>query len=218
METAGGIQIGVTETSLFSIITLLIFACFSNTNESCSYVVFELTKLGMEVKIGDLIALSTFVLSVQYNLGNFKEGISGSKDLGHALACFLPFFQIPFILYLASVFSNFWKDYVVLFLFGVGMLITHMTGSLNLASTAGFKYYPHFWDPYVFLIVLAIDYGELLEKNMVALMYVSMVLIRIILYIVFMRSVAHQICDNLDIPFLTVKQGWKSKRTGKMYD
>jgi len=71
------------------------------------------------------------------------------------------------------------------------MLITHMTGSLNLASTAGYKYNPHFWDPYVFLIVLAIDYYEMFENNVVAGLYISMIVIRIILYIAFMRSVAN---------------------------
>ena len=92
VETAGGIQIGVTETSLFSIITLLIFAFLPNQNESASFIVFEQSKWGIDVKIGDLIAFSTFFLSVQYNLGNFKEGVAGSKDTGPALACFLPFF------------------------------------------------------------------------------------------------------------------------------
>ena len=183
----------------------MIFAFLPTQNESCSYVVFEQSKWGVEIQLGDLIAFSTFVLSVQYNLGNFKEGVASSKELGHTLACFLPFFQIPFILYLASVFSNFWEDYVVLFLFGVGMLITNMTGSLNLASTAGFKFNPHYWDPYVFLVVLAVDYNQVFDKSVVAGLYISMVAIRIALYLSFMRSVADQICENLDIPFLTVK-------------
>ena len=85
------------------------------------------------------------------------------------------------------------------------MLITNMTGSLNLASTAGFKFNPHYWDPYVFLVVLAVDYNQVFDKSVVAGFYISMVAIRIALYLSFMRSVADQICDNLDIPFLTVK-------------
>ena len=93
----------------------------------------------------------------------------------------------------------------MLFLFGVGMLITNMTGSLNLSSTAGFKFNPHYWDPYVFLVVLAIDYNQVFDEYIVAGMYISMVAVRIILYLTFMRSVAHQICEHLDIPFLTVK-------------
>ena len=122
------------------------------------------------------------------------------------------------MLYLASVFSQFWEEYVILFLFGVGMLITSMTGSLNLASTAGFKYNPHYWDPYVFLVVLAIDYNQAVDKSIIAWMYISLVAIRIVLYLIFMRSMAYQICDHLDIPFLTVKQGYRSKKTGKVYD
>lgn len=93
------------------------------------------------------------------------------------------------MLYLASILSNFWQDYSIFFLFGVGMLITHMTGNFNLASTADFKYSPHFYDPYVFTVVLIIDHLELLPLNIVAMIYVSMVVMRIILYLVFMDSV-----------------------------
>lgn len=65
VEAAGGIQVGVTETCLFSIITQLIFAVLPNTNEVCATVAIDLTKsLGFNVTVGDLVALSTFVLSV----------------------------------------------------------------------------------------------------------------------------------------------------------
>jgi hypothetical protein len=122
------------------------------------------------------------------------------------------------MLYLASILSNFWNDYAILFLFGVGMLITNMTGNLNLASTAEIKFNPHFYDPYVFVIVLIIDHLELLPLNIVAMIYILMVVVRIILYLVFMDSVVTQLCDYMDLPFLTVKQGYRSVRTGKVYD
>lgn len=59
----------------------------------------------LTVRQGDAICFSTFILSVQYNLGNFYAGYQGAKDKTHALACTIPFFTAVFILYFASRFS-----------------------------------------------------------------------------------------------------------------
>ena len=85
---------------------------------------------------GEVIALSTFIMSVQYNVGNFWIGFQAAENKVHALFCMLPFFQVCGILTLASQYSQFWYSHNAFFIFGVGMLITSMTGNLNLKSCA----------------------------------------------------------------------------------
>jgi hypothetical protein len=93
VETAGGIQIGATETCMIMYGCQWVFTCLPNTNTSAAITVLDLSKsVGIEVTIGDLIAFSTFVLSVQYNLGNFYEGVKESSDKFHTISCTLPFF------------------------------------------------------------------------------------------------------------------------------
>ena len=74
--------------------------------------------------------------------------------------CILPFFTVPGILFLASKYSQFWEEYPSLFLFGVGMMITHITGSFNLASSAGMEFNPLSLDPILFSAVLYLDYNR----------------------------------------------------------
>ena len=126
--------------------------------------------------VGDAVAFSTFLLSAQYNLQNFYLGFSASKEKLHALLCFLPYFQIPSILYLASEYSQFWKEYVACFMFGVGMLITNMTGNLNLKSSAKVKYNPIYLDPFIFVAILYMDYNRLMEPKVLAVAYVLLVI------------------------------------------
>ena len=89
-----------------------VFAFLPKTNESTAKVLnfkdigFE---LDFEFTIGSVIAFSTFILSLQYNIGNFYVGFTGAKDKFYALCCILPFFYIPGMFYLASIYSQFWN-------------------------------------------------------------------------------------------------------------
>jgi hypothetical protein len=65
--------------------------------------------LDFEFTIGAAIAFSTFILSVQYNLGNFYFGYKSAEDKFYALYCILPFIYVPAIVYLASLYSQFWS-------------------------------------------------------------------------------------------------------------
>ena len=58
--------------------------------------------------VGDLVAANTFILSVQYNFGNFKAGFNGCENKLHAVSCMLPFFYVWAIMLLASNYSQFW--------------------------------------------------------------------------------------------------------------
>ena len=111
----------------------------------------------------DAIAFATAILSVNYNIGNFVEGYKGAKDKVHALACTLPFFTVLLILYMSSLYSQFWNDYVVCFIWGVGMLMTNMTGNLNLKSCVLVKYNPIYIDPFIFAGLLYLDANRLIE-------------------------------------------------------
>ena len=124
---------------------------------------------------GDLIAASTVLLSLQYNFSNFYKGYLDASDKVHALVCMIPYFQINFMLFLASQYSQFWKEYPVWFVFGAGMLITNMTGNLNLRSCAKMRYNPFYIDTIIFAVILYLDYNRVFERNIIAGLYVYMV-------------------------------------------
>ena len=96
-----------------------------------------------------------------------------------------------------------------MFLLGVGMMITNITGSFNLCSSAGSKFSPYFLDPIAFLAILYCDYNMLASREILGMAYCSLIVGRSILYIQFMEGVVNQICEHMDIPFIHVKQGYK---------
>ena len=77
----------------------------------------------------------------------------------------LPFLTVPGMVYMASEYSQFWEEYPSIFLLGVGMMITHITGGFNLASSAGMRFDPFFLDPVLFLGVLYCDYNQALPRS-----------------------------------------------------
>lgn len=120
----------------------------------------------------------------------------------------LPFWQIYACLFLAAFYSQFWDEYCALFLLGFGNWMTHVTGYLNLMSSAKSQYNPIFVDPFVFGGLLYADSNRLLPRDVLAKAYLSMIAVRFLLYILFMRKMIVQICDYCDIPFLRVKQDY----------
>lgn len=117
----------------------------------------------------------------------------------------LPFWQIYICLFLAGCYSQFWEEYCALFLLGFGNWLTNVTGYLNLMSSAKSTYNPIFVDPFVFGGLLYADCNRLLPRDVLAKAYLSMIAIRFLLYVLFMRKMIVQICDYCDIPFLRVK-------------
>ena len=79
------------------------------------------------------------------------------------------------MLVVSSMYSQFWKEYTVWFIFGAGMLLTNMTGNLNLRACTSTKYNPIYLDPIMFVFILYADYNKLFESNVIAAMYVYMV-------------------------------------------
>ena len=182
---------GATEACLIMYGNQFVFAFLPNTNESTAKVL-NLKEIGLpidfEFTIGSVIAFSTFILSLQYNIGNFYVGFTGAKDKFYALCCILPFIYIPGMFYLASIYSQFWSEYPSMFLLGVGILITNVTGTFNLASSAKYKFNPFFIDVLAFLTILYMDYNRKASEQTLITAYIAIIVIRLCLYIAFMAN------------------------------
>lgn len=95
-ETAGGLQIGATE-CLFIMMFFQFIFCFSPaTNVWATDKIDIQGSTGIELPFSlqwnQLICISTFYLSLQYNCINLYTGLMASKDKVYALMCMFPFF------------------------------------------------------------------------------------------------------------------------------
>lgn len=192
-----------------------LFALLPKTNESASNSLNfkEIGLFDFEFTIGSLIAFSTFVLSIQYNIGNFYVGFINSANKCYAFCCMLPFIYIQGMIYLASIYSQFWSEYPSMFLFGVGILITNVTGSFNLASSAKYKFNPFFVDVLIFFVILYLDYSKKVKQQQLIAAYFTLIIARFIMYIGFMANMIKQVCNYMNIPFIRVKQDFKKTET-----
>ena len=68
------------------------------------------------------------------------------------------------------------------------------------------KYSPYYGDPIAFFAVLYFDHYELASKELICAAYASLLVVRVTMYIWFMKDMISQICDHLNIPFITVKK------------
>jgi hypothetical protein len=96
-----------------------------------------------------------------------------------------------------------------MFLFGAGILITNVTGSFNLASSAKYKFNPFFVDVLVFLGLLYLDYSHQMTRFNLITAYMTLIAVRFILYLWFMACMISQICAYMNLPFVRVKQDFK---------
>lgn len=75
-----------------------------------------------------------------------------------------------------------------MFLFGVGILITNITGTFNLASSAKYKFSPFFIDVLLFLTILYLDFKRSVSERSLIAAYLAMIVIRFGLYLAFMAN------------------------------
>ena len=209
VETVGGLQIGATECCVIMYGVQWGLAMLTNTNEVAGHWL-DLEKdfglpISLQFTVGDIIALGTFILSLQYNIGNFYYGLSNAEDKMYAVMCILPFIYCNAMIIGAWMFSQFWEQYAILFIMGVGMLITNVTGNFNLKSSAKMRLFPVYLDPLVFAGVLFCDYNRLIDKEYLMAAYVNLLINRTCQYMLFMKGMITQICEYMDLPFLTVK-------------
>lgn len=211
---------GATEQLLIMYGLQLFFAIYPMTNEYVDQPIDFKGRFGFDLPFSitgtHLLAVgASFVPAIQYNGANMWIGFNASKDKLYAILCALPFFQLYVCLFLASQYSQFWTEYCALFLFGFGNWLTHVTGYLNLMSSSKSKFNPLFADPFVFCVILYADHLRLVPAYQLAFAYIFMIILRMTLYILFMRSMIVQICDYCKIPFIRVKQDLKPREDDK---
>ena len=156
--------------------------------------------------IGMLIMYFAAISGYHYNLTNLVVGFYNAENKMYALGCMFPYAQFFLTMYLSS-YSRFFLTNPYAFLCMNGLYLTYVTGNFNLNSTAEMKFDYIFAEPIIFFIALYIDYivPNSEEGNQVVLLfYIIFVAQTFIKYILFMRSVVNQVCDHLDIPFITV--------------
>jgi len=91
---------------------------------------------------------------------------------------------------LSYKYSQFWASYNALFLFGFGNLMTHITGTMNLMSSAKARFNPIFIDPFIFVGILFLDHNRMLDSKFIAAAYILLVANRTCQYIAFLKSMA----------------------------
>lgn len=128
------------------------------------------TIFGYGVTIGDIIILFAFSTGVHYNLTNFYEGMKASPNKGQAALRLIPYIQFFCMVYLSS-FSQFWTKYTLMFVLINGVFMTYVTGIFNLNSTAGMTFNWHFWEPYVYAIIIAMDVLEIVPFVVLSISY-----------------------------------------------
>jgi len=70
-------------------------------------------------------------------------------------------------------------------------------------------------DPFVFVGILFVDHNRMIDPKFIAAAYILLVVNRTFQYVSFLKSMADQICDYCELPFLVVKQGWTPPKKAK---
>lgn len=91
--------------------------------------------------------------------------------------------------YAVAKYSTLWDEYTLWFIFYIGVLITSMTGNLNVKGGASMKFNPIYADPILFAIILYLDCNQMFEKNVIKGFYIWLCVQRLVLYFLFLRSV-----------------------------
>lgn len=117
--------------------------------------------------IGGLTVYATGLLSFNYTANMFKTGYDASPDKKLALLCMLPYFQLNIMTFCAHRYSQFWEEYALWFIVYIGLLITNITGNMNLKSCANKAYNPIYADPFLFAVILYLDANSLLDPTII---------------------------------------------------
>lgn len=153
------------------------------------------------------IAIVAFLqLGIEYDGYNLYLGFRRSKNKVHAALCMIPFFQCILSILAAQHLSQFWDEYRAFFVMYAGVVLTAQTANLNLMSMARVDFEPLYLDPLFYAAVMYADYTRAVEPKMLVAAYTTLLVVRTVCYLLFMRSVINQICAHLNIPFVTVIQ------------
>ena len=149
---------------------------------------------------------------LHYNITNILAGIFAAENKLHAFAVMVPFIQS-----LAALVVLFWSPsfhaYPALFLGGVGIFLTYVTGWLNICCTAQIPFPTFYVEPYIFAILFGLEFTQQLPRDQTYLFYSVLGLTILVKYLRFMTYVVSTLCEKLNIRLLTVKP--ESEKTTK---
>ena len=86
-----------------------------------------------------------------------------------------------------------------------GLFLLYVNAIYNLSSTAGMQFDWLYVEPYVFALIVYLDYARVFENQQAALFYLAYGTWITVKYLIFMHSMVDQITSYLQISFLKVK-------------
>lgn len=101
------------------------------------------------------------------------------------------------------------QEYPLVFMAGIGMLLTFMTGHLNLSSTADLKFNGIFSEYFVFPILVYLEVQKLATRDLMIKLYLLLFTTVVYQYYRFMKCLCIELCEFLNIRLLKVKPNTK---------
>jgi hypothetical protein len=154
--------------------------------------------------MGDIFLVFGSVTGVHYNLENIIVSFMQVKDKGYAFACILPYAQF-FAMMFTSSYSQLYSDYPIYFIILCGFYLTWVTAIFNLNSTSGAKFNWLFFEPFVYLVIVYLDYNKTMDYNTALYCYSGFFLYTMVSYLMLMNNIVQQITTHMNLRFLLVK-------------
>lgn len=140
---------------------------------------------GVGVNGRDLVWILSLVTGVQYNVENFYYGYMAATDKSYAIKCTLPYVQFLVMMYLSTV-SRFYEAHALRFIVICGLFLLYANAIFNLNSMAGMRYNWLFFEPFLFLGILALDSQMVLTDRQAVMLYVAFTAWLLVKYLLFM--------------------------------
>lgn len=160
--------------------------------------------LDYEMTIGDIMLMFAAISGLHYNLENIIVSIVACKDKAYALGCILPYAQFFAMMY-ASSYSHWFKAYPLAFIVICGLYLTWVTAIFNLNTTSGARFNWRFTEPAAYLVIVYLDYHEIITASRSALFFGCFYAIIMVRYLFLMNNIVNQICSHMGLRFLHVK-------------
>jgi len=100
----------------------------------------------------------------------------------------LPYAQFIIMMY-CSVWSRFFVTHALWFIVVNGLFLLYANGIFNLSTTASMRFSWFYFEPFLFISLLAMDNLQLLSNSQAAMLYVAYSSWLAVKYILFMAGV-----------------------------
>jgi len=148
---------------------------------------------------------------LHYNGENIFYGIMEAKDKKYAIGCLLPYVQFFISLY-CSIYSRFWTTQTLLFVLMSSSFLLYANGILNFNSTASMRFNWFFFEPFVFLGIIAADNQNVVSDTQAIMLYSAFMMWISINYLIFMSSLINEITSIMGLRFLLNKPKTSQKK------